>query len=75
MSPRAEFVYSGLIKMHAHDISRCAAFRKTGQLTTNQVHDIARDLDALNRPHPLDATIEKILAQADAFTREREAVL
>lgn len=72
MSARADMVYSGLVKMHAHEISRCAAFRRTGKLSTNQLHQVARDLESLGRQQQLDATIADILMQADALELQRE---
>ena len=65
--------YRGLVKMHAAEISRRALFRRSGRLTTNEVHQVARDLDALDRKWQLDETIEAILQQADALELERES--
>jgi hypothetical protein len=69
----ADVAYDGLVKMHAQELMRCERFRRTGQLSHNEVHKVARDLDDLRRPHELDATIELILAATDALELQRQA--
>lgn len=63
--------YRGLVKLHAHELLSSDRFRRTGRLNPNDVHSIARDLDQLDRRHELDATIELVLAEADAREIER----
>lgn len=64
--------YNGLVKMHAQEIAARPAFRRTRRLANNDVHEIARDLDKLGQPHPLDETIDAILLRAEAQAREIE---
>lgn len=67
----ADLAYSGLIKHHAQEISKLETFRRSGKLTTNQVHAVQRDLDRLARKHPITETMEKILERVDALELER----
>jgi hypothetical protein len=71
--PAAEVAYDGLVKMHAQELESCDRFRRSGRMTDSEVHKVARDLDALGRPHELDATIERILAATDALELQRQA--
>lgn len=68
MSP----AYNGLVKMHAQEIAARPAFRRTRRLSTSDVHEIAKDLDKLGQPHPLDETIDAILLRAEAQAIEIE---
>jgi hypothetical protein len=65
--------YSGLIKMHAAELHANDRFRRTGRISPRDVHAVARDLDQIGKPHPLDETIDLILARTDALELEREA--
>lgn len=70
---RGDVAYRGLVKLHAADIVQCATFRRTGRRTPTQVHRVRMDLAKLSTPHPLDATIELILARADQLDLEAQA--
>lgn len=69
----SETAYTGLVKMHAHELAQSERYRRTGRLTSSEVHAIARDLDAIGKPHPLDETIDAILSRTDALELAREA--
>lgn len=68
----AEVAYTGLIKYHAEELASSDLFRRTGRLTPTHVHKIAQDLAKLDSPHPLDETIERVLARFDQLELERE---
>lgn len=71
---RAEIAFRAMVTMHAMELCRSDLFRRTGRITPNYVHQIARDHRALNRPaDQLDATVEAVLAKADALELELQA--
>ena len=65
--------FRGLVRFHASELLESHHFRRRGRISTGQVRAIAKDLDKLDRVHPLDVVIEDVLAAADALELEREA--
>lgn len=70
-SEPAAVAYRGLIEMHAQQLQSCERFKRTGRMTPNEVHVVARDLAELGRSSELDSTIHQILARTDALELER----
>jgi len=68
----ADPAYTGLIKYHAQELAKLETFRRTGRITTNQVRAIKQDLAKLDRAHPFDATVERIVQAFDAAELARE---
>lgn len=72
LSPH-EVAYRGLIKLHAAELVKREYFLRSGRISPSDVHAVQMDLAQLDRTHPLDETIDLILARTDELQLEREA--
>ena len=69
---RAEMAWRAMVTMHAMELLQLERFRRTGQITPRQVHQIAQDHIALRRPaDALDTTVQAVLERADELQRAR----